>query len=107
MKRIGYGYDKKSDTSVCTDCLRTHEIGQMKEQLSIIPKTHFLGFHELVLFCMFFAFRILCVAGGVKPRVTQTSTHVEKGNINLMRSKVTLLYPFKQKGKKYLQNFMN
>lgn len=26
---------------------------------------------------MFFAFRILCV-GGVKPRVTQTSTHVEK-----------------------------
>lgn len=77
MKIICYGYDKKLDTSVCTDSLRTHEVGQMKGELSIIPKTHFLGFHELVLYCMFFAFRILCV-GGVKPRITQTSTHVEK-----------------------------
>lgn len=40
--------------------------------------------------------RYLVITGDMKPRVMQTSTHVEKGNRTLMRWKAAMTCPFKQ-----------
>lgn len=43
------------------------------------------------------------VIGGVKPRVIQTNKQVEKGNRTLVKPKVTMVCPSKQKGPTHLQ----